>query len=125
MPGRALNPVTSIGQTLGHYRILEEIGKGGMGVVYRALDEHLNREIAIKVLPPGALQDERARKRFRKEAQSLSQLNHPNIATIHHFDSQGGVDYLVMEYVPGKTLREIISHGPRPETQTVALATEL
>ena len=125
MDGRALDPVTLLDHPLGHYRLVEKIGAGGMGVVYRAHDEHLDREVAIKVLPPGTLTDEDARKRFRKEARSLSKLNHPNIATVHDFDSQGEVDYLVMEYVPGKTLRDRISEGPLPEAETRRLATQL
>src|SRR5512146_3015304 len=87
-------------ERLGHYRLLERIGAGGMGVVYRAHDEHLDRDVAVKVLPPGTINDESARKRFRKEARSLSKLNHPNIATVHDFDSHEGIDHLVMEYVP-------------------------
>ena len=76
-----------IGKTLSRYRILERIGAGGMGVVYRALDERLNRDVAMKVLPPDALADEGARNRFRKEARALSKLKHPNIATVHDFDT--------------------------------------
>jgi serine/threonine protein kinase len=87
------------GQTLGHYRIIEEIGAGGMGVVYRATDERLERDVAIKVLPAGALADEEMRKRFRREALALSKLNHPNIATIHDFNTEKGVDFLAMEYI--------------------------
>lgn len=81
-----------IGRTLGHYRIIEKIGAGGMGVVYRAKDERLERDIALKILPSGALADDEMRKRFRKEALALSRLNHPNIATIHDFNSEGGVE---------------------------------
>jgi eukaryotic-like serine/threonine-protein kinase len=81
-----------VGQTLGHYRIIEQIGAGGMGVVYRAHDEQLDRDVAIKVLPVGTLADEGARKRFRKEALALAKLNHPNIATIFEFSSQNGKD---------------------------------
>jgi eukaryotic-like serine/threonine-protein kinase len=88
-----------VGQILGHYRILEQIGAGGMGVVYRAHDERLDRDIAIKVLPRGTLADEADRKRFRKEALALAKLNHPNIATIHDFDTQDGIDFLVMEFL--------------------------
>ena len=88
-----------IGQTLSHYRIIEKIGAGGMGEVYKAHDEHLDRDVAIKVLPKGTLPDETARKRFHKEALALSKLSHPNIATVHDFDTQEGVDFLVMEYV--------------------------
>ena len=111
--------------TLSHYRILEQIGAGGMGVVYRAHDEHLDREVAIKVLPPGTLGDEPARKRFRKEALALSKLNHPNIATIHDFDTQTGRDFLVMEYIPGTTLGEKLRAGPLAEEEIVRLGLQL
>jgi serine/threonine protein kinase len=96
-----------------------------MGVVYRAHDEHLDREVAIKVLPSGILSDESARRRLRKEARSLSKLNHPNVATVHDFDSQDDIDYLVMEYVPGKTLRDTISEGQLPQAEIIRLATQL
>src|SRR6476659_7358016 len=87
----APNPI--VGARLSHYRILEQIGAGGMGVVYRARDEQLERDVAIKVLPTGMLADENARKRFRKEALSLARLNHPNIATIFEFGTQDGTDF--------------------------------
>src|SRR6266571_2911185 len=96
-----------VGRTLGHYRILEQIGAGGMGVVYRARDEQLERDVAIKVLPVGTLSDEAARKRFHKEALALAKLNHPNIATIFEFSSLSGTDYLVTEYISGQTLDEM------------------
>ncbi len=114
-----------VGQTLGHYRIAKMIGAGGMGEVYSAHDEHLDREVAIKVLPPGALSDESLRKRFHQEAMALSKLNHPNIATIHDFDTQKGVDFLVMEYIPGINLNEKLAQGPLSENEVVALGTQL
>jgi serine/threonine protein kinase/tetratricopeptide (TPR) repeat protein len=114
-----------VGQTLGHYRIVEKIGAGGMGEVYRARDEHLSRDVAIKVLPPGTLIDESARKHFHKEALILSQLNHPNVATIHDFDTQQGVDFLVMEYIPGITLSEKVAARPLPEKEVVGLGVQL
>jgi eukaryotic-like serine/threonine-protein kinase len=92
-----------------------------MGVVYRAHDKRLDRDVAVKVLPPGTLADESARKKFRKEALALSKLTHTNIAVVHDFDTQDGVDFLVMEYVTGATLTEKASsvavrsrnlHGP-------------
>ncbi len=73
------------GQMLSHYRILAKLGEGGMGEVYRARDENLDRDVAIKILPSGTLTDDQTRKRFRKEAKTLSQLNHPHIATVHDF----------------------------------------
>ena len=115
----------SIGQTLGHYRILEQIGAGGMGVVYQAYDTKLERNVALKVLPSGALADEPARKRFRREALVLAKLNHPNIETVHEFGNEGGIDFLVTEYIPGVTLDAKLSAGPLPEKQVVELGIQL
>src|SRR5579859_1764608 len=114
-----------IGQTLGHYRIIEKIGAGGMGVVYRARDERLDRDVALKVLPLEMLADASAVKSFREEAQALSKLNHPNIATIHDFDIQDGLNFLVMEYIPGITLDQKISAGTFPEKEVVRLGVQL
>jgi eukaryotic-like serine/threonine-protein kinase len=96
----------SVGTRLGPYEILAAIGAGGMGEVYRARDARLERDVAIKVLPSGLLSDEAARRRFRKEALALAKLSHSNIAVIHDVGEQGGVDYLVMECVPGQSLAE-------------------
>ncbi|MBZ5722122.1 MAG: protein kinase [Acidobacteriia bacterium] len=125
MGGRALGQDSLVGLELGHYHIAEKIGAGGMGEVYRAQDQHLGRDVAIKVLPPGTLSDETARRRFRNEALTLSRLNHPNIATVHDFDTQAGVDFLVMEYVPGTTLREKLAAGPLPEREVAHLGAQL
>ncbi|MGH9602674.1 MAG: protein kinase domain-containing protein [Terriglobales bacterium] len=114
-----------IGQVLGHYRVLEQIGSGGMGVVYRARDQRLDRDVALKVLPGGTLTDESARKRFRKEALALSRLNHPNIETVHDFDTQDGVDFLVMEHIPGITLDQKLAAGALPEKEVVRLGRQL
>ena len=114
-----------IGKQLSHYRIEEQIGAGGMGVVYRAHDEQLDRDVAIKVLPPGSLGDEAARRRFRKEAWSLARLNHPNIATVHEFGSQDGNDFLVTEYIAGITLDVKLARGPLPVTEVVRLGMQL
>jgi len=113
------------GQRLGHYRLLEQIGAGGMGVVFRARDERLERDVAIKILPPGLLGDETAPRRFRKEALALSRLNHPNIATVHDFDSQEGTAYLVTEFIPGVTLSEKVTSGGLPEREVIELALQL
>lgn len=114
-----------VGESLGHYRILEKIGAGGMGIVYRARDERLERDVAIKVLPAGLLSDEDARKRFRKEALALAHLNHPNIATIHDFDTDGTLDFLVLEHVPGATLDRKIAGGPLTEIEAANLGLQL
>lgn len=92
-----------------------------MGVAYRAHDEHLVREVAIKVLPLGILADDSSRRRFRNEALTLSGLNHPNIATIYDFDTQQGLDFLVMEYIPGVTLSDSLANASLPEKCVVTL----
>jgi serine/threonine protein kinase/tetratricopeptide (TPR) repeat protein len=114
-----------IGQTLGHYRIEEKIGAGGMGEVYRAHDQHLDRDVALKVLPAGALADNAARKRLHQEAQALSKLSHPNIATIFDFDTQLGVDFLAMEMIPGATLSSTLAAGPFAEGEVLKLGMQL
>jgi dipeptidyl aminopeptidase/acylaminoacyl peptidase len=114
-----------IGRTLSHYRVAEKLGAGGMGEVYRARDEKLGRDVALKVLPPGLLGQEQARSRFHKEAQALSRLSHPHIATLHDFDSEGGTDFLVMELVEGKTLVEVLNAGPLSEKEVVRLGSQL
>jgi serine/threonine protein kinase len=114
-----------IGQVLGHYRILEKVGAGGMGVVYRAHDERLDRDVALKVLPAGTLGNEHARRRFREEARTLARLNHSNIATIHDFDCQDGLDFLVMEYVAGMTLATKLSRGPLAEDELLGVAEQI
>src|SRR5690348_17560403 len=118
-------PPPSVGQVLGHYRILEQIGAGGMGVVYRARDEQLERDVAIKVLPVGMLADESTRRRFRKEALSLAKVNHPNIATIHEFGSQNGIDFLVTEYIPGVTLDSKLASGALSPNEVIDLGLQL
>src|SRR5216684_5754367 len=114
-----------IGKRLSHYRIEEKIGAGGMGVVYRAHDEQLDRDVAVKVLPTGTLADEAARKRFRREALALAKLNHPNIATIFEFSTQDRTDYLVTEYISGLTLDEKLAAGALSEKEVVGLGIQL
>ncbi len=113
-----------IGRVLGHYRVVEKIGAGGMGDVYRAHDERLDRDVALKVLPAGLLADETARRRFRKEALALSRLSHPQIATVHDFDSQEGVDFLVMELIPGLSLSQRPGRA-LPEKEVLGLGAQL
>jgi Tol biopolymer transport system component len=114
-----------IGKTISHYRILEQIGAGGMGEVYCAHDLRLERDVALKVLPSGTIADEAVRRRFRREALALSKLNHPNIATVFDFDTQEGVDFLVMELVSGETLVGKLGRGPLPEGDVSRLGLEL
>jgi len=97
-----------IGQTLGHYRIEAKLGEGGMGVVYRALDTHLERPVAIKVLRPEAVADPERKRRFVQEAKAASALNHPNIITIYDISAAEGTDFIAMEYVRGKTLDQLV-----------------
>lgn len=114
-----------VGQVLGHYKILEKIGEGGMGVVFRAHDESLDRDVAIKVLPSGLLADEPARKRFRNEALALAKLNHPNVEAVYEFNTEEGTDFLVMEYVPGVTLSDQLAAGPLAEKEVLRLGAQL
>src|SRR5918992_1289283 len=97
-----------IGTRLAHFEILEKIGAGGMGEVYKARDTRLNRLVAIKVLPQDKVADLDRKQRFVQEAQAASALNHPNIVTIHDINSDHGIDYMVMEYIAGKPLDALI-----------------
>ena len=111
--------------TLSHYRILEQIGAGGMGVVFRAHDERLDRDVALKVLPPGTVVGKSARQRFHQEALALSKLNHPNIATVHDFDTQDGTDFLVEELIDGLSLDAMLAAGPLSEKEIIHLGSQL
>ena len=112
-------------QRISRYQLLEEIGKGGMGVVYRARDEHLGRDVALKVLKTGSGSDESARKRFRQEAHALSLLNHPGISTVFDFDSQNGADFLVMELVDGQRLEDLLRAGPLAESRLAEVGAQI
>jgi TolB-like protein/tRNA A-37 threonylcarbamoyl transferase component Bud32/Flp pilus assembly protein TadD len=114
-----------IGQTLGHYRLVEELGVGGMGEVYRARDESLDRDVAVKVIRQGALVDDIARRRLRKEARALSKLSHPNIEFLFEFNSEGPVEFLAVEYVAGISLSERLTQEPLPEKEIVRLGVQL
>ncbi len=114
-----------IGRTLSHYRIVEKLGAGGMGEVYRARDEKLGRDVAVKVLPEGLLADDAARSRFRKEADALSRLSHPHVATLLDVDTAEGLDFLVMELVTGPSPAEQLHDGPLPEKEVVRLGAQI
>ena len=114
-----------IGKRLSHYRIEEKIGAGGMGVVYRAHDEQLDRDVAIKVLPSRSLADETTQKQFRREALSLARLNHPNVATVHEFGTQDGIDFLVTEYISGIAIDARLAAGPLPVAEVFRLGLQM
>ena len=107
-----------IDQILGHYRVIEMVGAGGMGTVYRAHDTQLDRDVALKVLHSGTLSDA-ARRQFRDEALALAKLNHPNIETVFEFNTQDGIDFLAMELLPGAPLSAKFSEGPLAEKEVV------
>src|SRR5262245_27166360 len=97
-----------IGRRLGHYEVVARLGEGGMGVVYKARDTHLDRFVAIKVLPHDAVADPDRRQRFTQEAKAASALNHPGIVAIYDITESEGTDFIAMEYIEGKTLSELI-----------------
>ncbi len=118
-------PAPSVGQVFGHYRLIEQIGAGGMGVVFRAHDEQLQRDVALKILSQESVGDAIQRERLRKEALAVGRLNHPNIAMAFDFGSQDGVDYLVSEYIPGLNLDEKIGKQPLPQKTVLELGVQL
>jgi serine/threonine protein kinase len=98
-----------IGKRLAHFELVGKLGEGGMGVVYEAIDHHLDRRVALKILTPEKVADVARKERFIQEAKAASALNHPNIVTIYDISSAEGIDYIAMELVPGRTLEETLA----------------
>ena len=114
-----------VGEILLHYRITERLGAGGMGVVWKAIDTHLGREVALKLLPPEDTRDPVSVSRFLREARSASALNHPNIITIYEANTAGNIPFIAMEYVRGAALNELLRDGPLGVTRTIEIALEI
>src|ERR1700761_7990558 len=114
-----------IGKTISHYKVVDKLGAGGMGVVYRVEDTRLGREAALKCLPPDVASDPQMVERLVREARAASSLNHPNICTIYEVDEADGQHFITMELLEGQTLRERISAGVRPAPELVRIGTQV
>ena len=114
-----------IGRTIGHYEVIEKIGEGGMGAVYKARDIHLDRSVALKVLPGESVANPERKRRFALEAKAASALNHPNIVTIYDIDVADGVDFIAMEYVAGHTLADLIPPDGMDPARAIQLAAQI
>ena len=114
-----------VGRTLSHYKILSEISRGGMGIVYRALDLKLDREVALKVLPPELVADPERKRRFVQEAKAAAKLEHPHIGVVYEIDEADGVTFIAMELIRGEQLRDTIAKGSMPLRRALEIATDI
>ena len=119
------SPDTLVGKMVSHYRVMERLGAGGMGVVYKAQDTNLDRLVALKFLPEDVAQDPQVLGRFQREAKAASALNHPNIVTIYELGNLDGTHYIAMELICGETLRGLIASGPMPFRKAIAISTQI
>src|SRR5215472_10473905 len=118
-------PSPTIGQVFGHYRLIEQIGAGGMGVVFRAHDEKLLRDVAVKILPHSLFSQLTSREQFHQEALAVGRISHPNVAMAFDFGQDNGVDYLVTEFIPGVNLDDKIEGQPLPQKMVLELGMQL